>query len=58
MMNRFFSILGSILLAGFAYASYTGWSWTSYSEVRGVPKSIRNNPGVYRTMYTSRFAHK
>ena len=57
-MNRFFSVLGPAVLALFAYASYTGWSWTDYDEIRDVPKSIRNNPGVYRTMYSSRYAHK
>jgi len=57
-MSRLFSIIGPILLALFAYASYTGWTWADYSEVRDVPKSIRNNPGVYRTIYNSRFAHK
>ena len=57
-MNRFFSVLGPAVLALFAYASYTGWSWANYDEIRDVPKSIRNNPGVYRTMYSSRYAHK
>ncbi len=56
-MTRFFSILGPAILALFAYASYTGWTWTSYNEIKDVPKSIRTNPGVYRSVYT-RYPHK
>ena len=41
----------------FGYAQYTGWSWADVDEIHDVPKSIRNNPGIYRSMYT-RFPHK
>ena len=56
-MTRFFSLLGPALLALFGYVTYTGTGITSYEEVKGVPKSIRNNPGVYRSVY-SRYPHK
>jgi hypothetical protein len=39
------------------WANYTGWSLTSYDEVKNVPKSIRDNPGAYRTVY-QRYYHK
>ena len=32
-------------------AEYRGWSLTSYDEVKGVPKSMRENPGSYRSTY-------
>jgi len=56
-MIRFFSLFGPLVLGAFAYVAYSGWNWTSYEELRDVPKSIRNNPGIYRSMY-SRFPHK
>ncbi len=56
-MTRFYSVFGLLVLALFGYATYTGWTWTSYDEVKDVPKSIRNNPGVYRSVYT-RYPHK
>ena len=56
-MSRFFAVFGTAVLATFGYAAYSGWTWASYSEIRGVPKSIRDNPGVYRSVYT-RFPHK
>jgi hypothetical protein len=37
-------------LAGFA--NYRGWGgFFSPTEVRDVPKSVRNNPGSYRSHY-------
>jgi hypothetical protein len=56
-MIRLFSLFASLVLALFAYATYTGAGISSYSEIKDVPKSIRNNPGVYRTVYT-RYPHK
>ena len=46
--------LYSLLLVGAAtVASYRGVSLTNVEEVRGVPKSIRDNPGAYRSIYSS-----
>ena len=56
-MIRLFSILGPVVLALFGYVTYTGAGWTSYDEIKDVPKSIRNNPGVYRSVY-ARYPHK
>jgi len=56
-MNRLFAIFGPAVLALFGYATYNGWSWTSYDEIKDVPKTIRNNPGIYRSVY-SRYPHK
>jgi hypothetical protein len=56
-MIRLFSLIGSLVLALFAYATYTGAGIANYSEIKDVPKSIRNNPGVYRSVYT-RYPHK
>jgi hypothetical protein len=56
-MMRLFPFLGPIVLGLFAYATYNGTGITSYDEIKNVPKSIRNNPGVYRSVY-SRYPHK
>jgi len=56
-MNRLFPLIASLVLGLFAYATYTGAGIASYSEIKDVPKSIRNNPGVYRSVYT-RYPHK
>ena len=56
-MIRAFMVFGILVLGGFAYGTYTGASFTPYDELKDVPKSIRNNPGVYRSVY-SRVPHK
>ena len=56
-MNLFYSVFGAAVLGLFTYAAYTGWTWSTYDEIKDVPKTIRNNPGVYRSVYT-RYPHK
>jgi len=56
-MIRAFTVIGALLLGAFTYGTYTGASFGSYDEIKDVPKSIRNNPGVYRSIY-SRVPHK
>jgi hypothetical protein len=46
-------LLYGLSLIGFAgFAHYSGWTLSRVNEVRGVPKSIRDNPGIYRSIYT------
>lgn len=52
-----FAVYGALVLASLGWANYRGLSFTSYDEVRNVPKSIRDNPGAYRTVY-QRYFHK
>jgi hypothetical protein len=56
-MGRLFYIYGLLITILFGYAQYTGFSWSDVEEIQNVPKSIRNNPGIYRSMY-SRYPHK
>ncbi|MGH9627974.1 MAG: hypothetical protein ACRD7E_06490 [Bryobacteraceae bacterium] len=51
MRYPFFIIYGLGLLGLATVAEYKGWSFSNYNEVRGVPKSIRDNPGAYRSIY-------
>ena len=56
-MIRAFVVFGALVLGAFAYGTYSGASFVQYEEIKDVPKSIRNNPGVYRSVY-SRVPHK
>jgi hypothetical protein len=50
-MKIFYLILGTAVLLFMGVAEYRGWSLTSYDEAKGVPKSLRENPGSYRSHY-------
>lgn len=56
-LAQIFFAWGGLVLGSLAYANYRGWSMTSYNEVKNLPKSVRNNPGTYRSHYT-RYFHK
>lgn len=42
---------GLIVLALTGVAEYRGWSLISLNEVKDVPRSVRDNPGAYRSIY-------
>ena len=52
-MYRFLLLFGTLVLGLYTGAEYRGWSLTSYNEVKNIPKSIRDNPGAYRSIYSS-----
>jgi hypothetical protein len=56
-MIRFFWVYGMAILLFMAWADFRGWSLTGYDETKGVPKSLRDNPGSYRSTY-ARTMHK
>jgi hypothetical protein len=37
----------------YGYVNYVGWTIVDTEEVHKVPKTVRDNPGVYRTHYRS-----
>ena len=39
------------MLAVVSLAEYRGWSLNRVDEVKNVPKSVRDNPGSYRSVY-------
>ena len=48
-----FAVYGLLLIGAASVASYRGLSFTEVNTVRGVPKSIRDNPGAYRAIYST-----
>ena len=57
-MPRVYLFYGLMVLGSMWYAESRGLGFTSYDEVKNVPKSIRNNPGAYRGMYQHSYFHK
>jgi len=51
MKNPIFLPYGLILLSLVGMAQYRGWSLQSVNEGKLNPRSIRDNPGVYRSTY-------
>jgi hypothetical protein len=48
-----YKIYATLLTGGIFVSGLTGWSPMSYDEVKNVPKSVRNNPGAYRSHYAA-----
>jgi hypothetical protein len=53
MIRTLFLIYGIAVLATVGLAEYRGWSLNRVDEVLNVPKSVRDNPGSYRSVYGS-----
>jgi len=53
MIRTLFLIYGIAVLATVGLAQYRGWSLNRVDEVPNVPKSVRDNPGSYRSVYGS-----
>jgi hypothetical protein len=47
-----FLLYSALLFGGATYAEYQGWSFTKVNQVNDVPKTIRDNPGAYRSHYS------
>ena len=50
-MRLLYLIFGLSVLAGASYADYRGLGLIRPTEIKNVPKSIRDNPGAYRSLY-------
>jgi hypothetical protein len=51
MIRSAFLGYGMIVLAIVSLAEYRGWSLNRVDEVLNVPRSVRDNPGSYRSVY-------
>jgi hypothetical protein len=53
MFRKIYLIYGMLVLGTVGVAEYRGWSMDSMNQVKNVPKSVRDNPGSYRSVYSS-----
>jgi hypothetical protein len=44
-------IYSMLLLTGVNWAEFRGWSLSGVNQVKNVPKTVRDNPGAYRSHY-------
>lgn len=44
-------LYGLAVVGALSAAEYRGWTWARRAEVLNVPKSVRDNPGAYRSHY-------
>jgi len=51
LKSPFYLIYGVMLLGLSTFAQYSGWSLSRINEQKVLPKSIRDNPGAYRSTY-------
>jgi len=53
MFRRLYLLYGVLVLGSVTFAEYRGWSLDSMNQLKNVPKSVRDNPGSYRSVYGS-----
>ena len=53
MRHPLYLLYSMVLLGWLGYAAYNGTPFlgTRVNELRNVPKSVRDNPGAYRSIY-------
>lgn len=44
-------LFGLLVLGTYGAAELRGWTLLRATEVRNVPRSVRENPGAYRSIY-------
>ena len=57
MRHPLYAIYGVLVLAFLGMAQYQGWSLTPVNEVRNIPKTVRDNPGAYRSVYAGYYRY-
>lgn len=51
MKSPIYLVYGLALMSLVGLADYRGWSFLGVNEHKNVPKSMRDNPGAYRSHY-------
>ena len=51
MRHPIYLAFGLLLIGGVAAAEWRGWSFSRTTEVKNVPRTVRDNPGSYRPHY-------
>ena len=57
MRHPLYAIFGLVVLSFVAAAQYQGWSLTRVNEVKNIPKTVRDNPGAYRSVYAGYYRY-
>lgn len=52
MLRKLYLVYGLAVLGSTGYAQHSGWSLDRISQLKNVPKSVRDNPGSYRSIYS------
>lgn len=52
MAHARYLLFGLLVVGAFGAAQYRGWSLLRTNEVRNVPRTVRDNPGAYRPLYS------
>jgi hypothetical protein len=53
MLRAVMFLLGFVVVAAAYLADTRGWLATRPSTIQNVPRSIRDNPAAYRSLYNS-----
>jgi hypothetical protein len=53
MFRKLYLFYGLLIVGTTGYAQYRGWSLDRMNQLKNVPKSVRDNPGSYRSIYSS-----
>jgi hypothetical protein len=53
MLGKLYLAYCLAVLGTVGFAQYRGWSFDKTNELKNVPKSVRDNPGSYRSIYSS-----
>lgn len=46
-----YTLYSLLLLGGVGFAEYRGYGLNSVNQIKDVPKTVRDNPGAYRSHY-------
>ena len=52
MFRSFYLAYSLLVLGGVGFAEYRGWSLDPMNQLHNVPRSVRDNPGSYRSVYS------
>ncbi|WP_155121584.1 hypothetical protein [Bryobacter aggregatus] len=52
-MSKFYGGYGLLLTLFSTYLGFKGYVFNQGDEVRNVPRSVRDNPGSYRSIYSN-----
>lgn len=51
MQNPIYVIYAMLVLGTLSVAEWRGWSMNRINELKDVPRTVRDNPGAYRSHY-------